>query len=115
MRPGRSGPNSTPVTRQNRAWVRLAPKLRGYWALIKSLQTFLLLVTGLAGYLSARSDILPSAPLRIQSWIAAVVFWIRSLIVGDHRPWNLSGPFDVYSLNCIDGAVPGTFAWLIVA
>jgi protoheme IX farnesyltransferase len=32
----------------------LTAKLRGYWALIKSLQTLLLLATGLAGYLSAR-------------------------------------------------------------
>jgi protoheme IX farnesyltransferase len=32
----------------------LIAKLRGYWALIKSLQTLLLLATGLAGYLSAR-------------------------------------------------------------
>lgn len=32
----------------------LADKLRGYWALIKSRQTLLLLATGVAGYLSAR-------------------------------------------------------------
>jgi len=31
-------------------------KLRGYWSLIKSLQTLLLLATGLTGYLSARPN-----------------------------------------------------------
>jgi protoheme IX farnesyltransferase len=31
-------------------------KLRGYWSLIKSLQTLLLLATGLTGYLSVRPD-----------------------------------------------------------
>ena len=35
---------------------RLAEKLRGFWALIKSRQTLLLLATGLAGYLSARPE-----------------------------------------------------------
>jgi protoheme IX farnesyltransferase len=34
----------------------LAEKLRGFWALIKSRQTLLLLATGLAGYLSARPE-----------------------------------------------------------
>ncbi|MDE3090943.1 MAG: UbiA family prenyltransferase, partial [Chloroflexota bacterium] len=33
---------------------RIAARLRMYWSLTKSLQTGLLLVTGLAGYLSAR-------------------------------------------------------------
>ena len=36
------------------ARANLGAKLRGYWDLIKSLQTLLLLATGLAGYLSAR-------------------------------------------------------------
>jgi protoheme IX farnesyltransferase len=33
-------------------------KLRAYWALIKSLQTGLLLVTGFAGYVSARCPVM---------------------------------------------------------
>lgn len=33
-------------------------RLRGYWSLIKSLQTFLLLLTGLAGYASTRCPIM---------------------------------------------------------
>jgi protoheme IX farnesyltransferase len=38
-------------------------KLRGYWSLIKSLQTLLLLATGLAGYLSAWPDDLTITPV----------------------------------------------------
>jgi len=37
--------------------LRLAAKLRAYWTLIKSLQTGLLLITGLAGYMSARCPV----------------------------------------------------------
>ena len=36
----------------------LKSKIRDYWSLIKSLQTFLLLFTGLAGYMSARCPVL---------------------------------------------------------
>ena len=56
MRLRQSGSDETSVARQTGAEGRLAVKLRSYWALIKSLQTLLLLVTGLAGYLSARSE-----------------------------------------------------------
>jgi len=35
---------------------KAAEKIRGFWALIKSRQTLLLLATGLAGYLSARPE-----------------------------------------------------------
>ncbi|MBN1890746.1 MAG: protoheme IX farnesyltransferase [Thermoflexales bacterium] len=37
---------------------RLSGKLRSYWTLIKSLQTGLLLITGLAGYMSARCPVI---------------------------------------------------------
>jgi len=37
---------------------RLRSKLRTYWSLIKSLQTGLLLLTGLAGYMSARCPVI---------------------------------------------------------
>ncbi|MCI0478690.1 MAG: heme o synthase [Anaerolineales bacterium] len=37
--------------------IHLRAKLRAYWTLIKSLQTGLLLVTGVAGYLSARCPV----------------------------------------------------------
>jgi protoheme IX farnesyltransferase len=40
------------------SWMQtIKRKLRLYWPLIKSLQTFLLLATGLAGYMSARCPI----------------------------------------------------------
>ncbi|MGC9357731.1 MAG: hypothetical protein ACP5GX_07690, partial [Anaerolineae bacterium] len=35
---------------------QLALKLRAYWVLIKDLQTGLLVITGLAGYMSGRPD-----------------------------------------------------------
>ena len=38
--------------------LRQISKLRSYWTLIKSLQTGLLLVTGLAGYMSARCPVM---------------------------------------------------------
>jgi protoheme IX farnesyltransferase len=37
---------------------RLKSRLRAYWSLIKSLQTFLLLLTGLAGYASTRCPVM---------------------------------------------------------
>jgi protoheme IX farnesyltransferase len=37
--------------------INLRTKLRAYWTLIKSLQTGLLLITGLAGYMSARCPV----------------------------------------------------------
>ena len=36
----------------------LARRLRAYWTLIKSLQTGLLLITGLAGYMSGRCPVM---------------------------------------------------------
>jgi protoheme IX farnesyltransferase len=74
MRGGRSGSDTALVARQNEAWVALAAKLRGYWGLIKSLQTFLLLVTGLAGYLSARPEraTLTSTGLMLAALFAAI-------------------------------------------
>ncbi len=42
---------------------KLTEKMRGFWALIKSRQTLLLLATGLAGYLSARPE--DTSPLMI--------------------------------------------------
>jgi protoheme IX farnesyltransferase len=44
----------TTDTRTATAWVSVADRLGSYWALIKSLQTLLLLATGVAGYLTAR-------------------------------------------------------------
>jgi protoheme IX farnesyltransferase len=47
--------NATSAARSiERSQSRTCEKLRGYWSLIKSLQTLLLLATGLTGYLSAR-------------------------------------------------------------
>jgi protoheme IX farnesyltransferase len=46
---------ATLTRRLHTAGVGLCAKLRTYWALIKGLQTGLLLITGLAGYTSARS------------------------------------------------------------
>jgi protoheme IX farnesyltransferase len=46
---------ATLTRRLQTARVSLYAKLRTYWALIKGLQTGLLLITGLAGYTSARS------------------------------------------------------------
>lgn len=53
---------------------RLADKLRLYWPLIKSLQTGLLVATGLAGYMSARCPIfnLPTMAGLFVSLVAAV-------------------------------------------
>jgi protoheme IX farnesyltransferase len=52
-----SDPNVTSAVRSiKRSQSRTGEKLRGYWSLIKSLQTLLLLATGLTGYLSARPD-----------------------------------------------------------
>ncbi|MEJ2559869.1 MAG: UbiA family prenyltransferase, partial [Anaerolineae bacterium] len=46
------------LTRKSQAAsVNLWGKLRAYWTLIKSLQTALLLITGLAGYMSARCPV----------------------------------------------------------
>ena len=52
----------------------LAEKLRLYWPLIKSLQTGLLVATGLAGYMSARCPIfnLPTMAGLFVSLVAAV-------------------------------------------
>ena len=50
----------TPLTRT----IPITTRLRAYWTLIKSLQTGLLLVTGLAGYASAR----PTAS--VHTWLA---------------------------------------------
>ncbi len=54
--------------------VTLSDKLRGYWALIKSRQTLLLLATGVAGYLSARPHAasVQEAGLMLLSLFAAV-------------------------------------------
>jgi protoheme IX farnesyltransferase len=73
MRAGRPASNTTPVARQV-ASVRLARKVRAYWALIKSPQTLLLLATGLAGYLSARpgSATLTSTGLMMAALFAAI-------------------------------------------
>ena len=46
----------------------IRPKIRAYWALIKSLQTGLLLITGFAGYVSARCPIM--------------TFWTTSELLG---------------------------------
>ncbi len=53
--PSDSGVTSA-ATPMKRSRDRTGEKLRGYWSLIKSLQTLLLLATGLTGYLSARPD-----------------------------------------------------------
>src|SRR5512139_1259070 len=47
--------------------ISMLRKLRLYWPLIKSLQTGLLLSTGLAGYLSARAPVQLSALLALAS------------------------------------------------
>jgi protoheme IX farnesyltransferase len=44
------------ITTQADTYPRLLAKLRAYWSLTKSLQTGLLIITGLAGLVSARSD-----------------------------------------------------------
>jgi protoheme IX farnesyltransferase len=49
---------------------KLTEKLRGFWALIKSRQTLLLLATGLAGYLSARPQ--GATPLTISPMLLSL-------------------------------------------
>jgi protoheme IX farnesyltransferase len=73
MRVSRSTSKQTAVSGQV-AGVTFAQKVRAYWALIKSLQTFLLLVTGLAGYLSARpgTATLGSTGLMMSALFAAI-------------------------------------------
>ncbi|MCK5076878.1 MAG: UbiA family prenyltransferase, partial [Calditrichia bacterium] len=46
-------------------------KLKNYWALIKSLQTGLLLITGLAGYMSAKC---PALNMYQLSALAGILF-----------------------------------------
>jgi protoheme IX farnesyltransferase len=46
------------MTKQRYLVPRLRSKLQTYWSLIKSLQTGLLLLTGLAGYMSARCPVI---------------------------------------------------------
>ena len=45
------------TTEQTLPTIQLRVKLHAYWQLIKSLQTGLLLLTGMAGYLSARCPV----------------------------------------------------------
>jgi protoheme IX farnesyltransferase len=62
-------------------------KIRAYWALIKSLQTGLLLMTGLAGYLSAHAEIhwndflqmIPSLFLAISGSTILNMWWDRDI------------------------------------
>jgi protoheme IX farnesyltransferase len=57
-----------------RTWAKVADRLSSYWALIKSLQTLLLLATGVAGYLTARphSASLVETLLMLVSLFAAI-------------------------------------------
>jgi protoheme IX farnesyltransferase len=67
--------------------VALNSKIRVYWSLIKSLQTGLLLMTGLAGYLSARAiiqwtvflQIIPSLFLAISGSTILNMWWDRDI------------------------------------
>lgn len=70
-----SGSDVTTVSRlKKQVLSNLAEKLRGYWSLIKSLQTLLLLATGLTGYLSAPLDdaTLATVLLMLLSLFAAI-------------------------------------------
>jgi heme o synthase len=73
---------------ESRAWgAVLKSKLHAYWALIKSLQTGLLLMTGAAGYLSAHSSmrwldflgLLPSLFLAISGSTILNMWWDRDI------------------------------------
>ena len=67
--------------------IGLKSKIRIYWSLIKSLQTGLLLMTGLAGYLSARAfinwgvflQIIPSLFLAISGSTILNMWWDRDI------------------------------------
>ena len=67
--------------------IALKSKIRLYWSLIKSLQTGLLLMTGLAGYLSARAivnwavflQIIPSLFLAISGSTILNMWWDRDI------------------------------------
>ncbi len=67
--------------------IRLKLKVRSYWALIKSLQTGLLLMTGAAGYLSAHAamrwwdflGLLPSLFLAISGSTILNMWWDRDI------------------------------------
>jgi protoheme IX farnesyltransferase len=67
--------------------IDLKSKIRLYWSLIKSLQTGLLLMTGLAGYLSARAaidwgsflQIIPSLFLAISGSTILNMWWDRDI------------------------------------
>jgi len=73
------------IPRQPRSTVK--SKIRRYWSLIKSLQTGLLLMTGLAGYLSARAvinwgvflQIIPSLFLAISGSTILNMWWDRDI------------------------------------
>jgi len=66
---------------------RLKTRLRSYWSLIKSLQTGLLLMTGVAGYLSARASmrwedfvqLMPSLFLAIGGSTILNMWWDRDI------------------------------------
>ncbi len=75
------------VTQTRLSVSSLKSKIRTYWTLIKSLQTGLLLMTGLAGYLSARAAIqwsdflqmIPSLFLAISGSTILNMWWDRDI------------------------------------
>jgi heme o synthase len=77
----------TEAIAQGRAHLSLAQRLRLYWALTKSLQSSLLLLTGLAGYLSARVpfsgsefvQLIPSLFLAICGSTVLNMWWDRDI------------------------------------
>ncbi len=94
-------------------------KLRTYWSLIKSLQTGLLLMTGVAGYLSARSSmrwadllgLMPSLFLAISGSTILNMWWDRDIDAKMKRthmrpaPAGDVRPAEVLSLGLIVSAI----------
>lgn len=79
----------TPVTMGQKVTVRT--RLRAYWSLIKSLQTTLLIITGLAGYMSARCPFL--------SWqVVAAVATTLFLTIGGSTVFNMVYDRDIDAL-----------------
>lgn len=77
----------TEVSPRERSAMPLGSRLRAYWSLIKSLQTSLLLLTGVAGYLSARlpfslahfAQLIPSLFLAIGGSTILNMWWDRDI------------------------------------
>lgn len=97
----------------------ITARLRSYWALIKSLQTGLLLMTGLAGYLSAHASVrwgdfgqmIPSLFLAISGSTIMNMWWDRDLDARMKRthmrpaPAGAVHPREILALGLITSAL----------